>query len=1202
MGNVADQKSDSPDVIIHKVVDHFFESHNNFSTQKSVWGGYTMDITFEAMLFYDIYTGKNLYTKKVSDIMTLRNLKPSDTVSYKSQPFGSYNYALYKATGNKEYVNPYVSETIKMMKEVKRSPEGAVMIHHKNKTEKTGRYYVLIDYIQEYCSRVARAGALTRDTLFYKESTEQYEIYRDLLRNPENGLYSQGRGWLADTTKLSPGAWSRGHGWLMRGIVPAMEAVPFQSTYYYRLQAVLKEMADALLKVQDKNGMWHQLPHLSFDKSYPETSGTGMIAYYLAVAYKKGFLKDEKYRDAALLAAKELRNYVTDDGIVLGACKGPGPLRTIEPWLNKPALPDDHHGPQAIIYGMLAEIILQKPIYKNANVSIEDRVNDLMNQMTLKDKIIQIQFGMKNYIHEMKNDPGMVFALFNSLAPDEAARKYNEMQARYINNTRLGIPVLMEEEGIFGVMGYKTTGFPHSIALASSWDTDLYVKMAEVIAAETKARGCRHLFSPVVNLGRDVRWGRIHETYGEDPFLCSKMGVAYVKTMEQNGIISTPKHFVANMGLDGKFGSPVHFSERLLREQYFPAFKASIVEGGAKCVMTAYNTLDGIPCATNKWLMTDILRNEWGFDGFIVSDGNALPIVYQAYHTAETKKELAAQAMNAGCDVELSHMFYKEPLIQAVKDGLVSEKKIDDAVKRVLTQKFRVGLFDDPYVDPEYAGKITDSDEHRAVTLEVARECMILLKNENQTLPFSKDIKSIAVLGPLANEIKGDHYNGYGKKLVSVMEGIKNIVPDAQVNYEKGAEIGYYAYPAIHSDRFTTIVKGKTINGLKGEYFNNSDFFGDPIFTRIDKNIEFDWDYGSPGQGIPNDHFSVRWTGKIIAPASGKYMIGANVDDGIRVYLDNKLVLDAWRGGARRLEETEIEIEKDRIYDIKVEYFEGTYGSYVSLGWNVDPLINIHRAVEFAKKSDVAVIVVGSMSAENADRAILNLNRPQEELIKAVTATGTPTVVVLQTGNIITMRNWIDNTPAVIEAWYPGEEGGNAIAEVIFGEVNPSGKLPITIPKELGQVPLNYNHLPFKPKDAYIGIGNDPLFPFGHGLSYTNFEYSNLKLSSQKIGKTENIRISADIRNSGKVAGAEIIQLYIHDKIASIVRPVMELKGFDKINLKPNETKTVTFELTPELLSIYDIDMNFIVEPGEFKVMIGSSSEDIRLKSVFSVE
>ncbi len=348
------QDSDSPDEVIKKVVNHFFEKHNNFSTQKDAWGGYTMDITFEAMLFYDIHTGKNIYTKKVSDIMELRNRKPSDTVSYRSQPFCSYNYALYKATGNQDFVNPYVFETVNMMKAVKRTSEGAVQIRHKEGN------YILIDYIQEYCSRVARAGSLTGDTLFFKECVEQYEIYRELLRNQETGLYSQGRGWLPDSTKLSPGAWSRGHGWLMRGIVPAMEAVPFQSAYYYRLQLVLEEMADALLKVQDEDGMWHQLLHLPFEKSYPETSGTGMIAYYLAVAYNKGFLTDEKYRDAALLATNELKKYVTDDGVVLGACKGPGPLREIEPWLNTPAQPDDHHGPQAIIFGMIAEIILSK--------------------------------------------------------------------------------------------------------------------------------------------------------------------------------------------------------------------------------------------------------------------------------------------------------------------------------------------------------------------------------------------------------------------------------------------------------------------------------------------------------------------------------------------------------------------------------------------------------------------------------------------------------------------------------------------------------------------------------------------------------------------------------------------------------------------------------------------------------------------------
>jgi len=348
--------SNSPDTVIHKVVRHFFEKHNDFSSPKDAWGGYTMDITFEAMLFYDLHTGSNIYTEKVSDIMELRNRKPSDTVSFRSQPFCSYNYALYRATGNEDYVNPYVSETRRMMKEVKRTPEGAVMLHHKDKTKEGD--YVLIDYIQEYCSRVARAGALTGDTLFFKEAADQYEIYRNMLRNPETGLYSQGRGWLPDSMELSPGAWSRGHGWLMRGIVPAMEAVPFQSTYYCRLQAVLEEMADALLKVQDEDGMWHQLPHLPFDKSYPESSGTGMIAYNLAVAYKKGFLTDEKYRDAALLAACELKKYVTEDGIVLGTCVGPGPLRSIDNYLNNPAKPDDHHGPQALIYGMLAEIIL----------------------------------------------------------------------------------------------------------------------------------------------------------------------------------------------------------------------------------------------------------------------------------------------------------------------------------------------------------------------------------------------------------------------------------------------------------------------------------------------------------------------------------------------------------------------------------------------------------------------------------------------------------------------------------------------------------------------------------------------------------------------------------------------------------------------------------------------------------------------------
>jgi len=346
----------APDEIVHKVVAHYFKQHNDFSTGKDVWGTYSLDLTFEAMLFYDLHTRSNIYTPKVMDIMNLRNLEPGDTVSYRSQPFCSYHYALCMATGNREYANPYVSETLRMMKEVKRTPEGAIQILHKDKN------YVLIDYIQEYCSRVARTGALTGDSLYFMACADQFEIYRKLLRDPGTGLYSQGRGWLPDTTKISPGAWSRGHGWLIRGMVTALEVMPAGSVSYLKLQPILEELAEALLLVQDEDGMWHQLLHLPFSNSYPETSGTGMIAYNLAVAYERGFLREDKYRDDALLAAGELRKYVTDKGVVLGACEGPGPLRSMEKYLDTPAEPDDGHGAQAIIYGMLAEIILNDPV------------------------------------------------------------------------------------------------------------------------------------------------------------------------------------------------------------------------------------------------------------------------------------------------------------------------------------------------------------------------------------------------------------------------------------------------------------------------------------------------------------------------------------------------------------------------------------------------------------------------------------------------------------------------------------------------------------------------------------------------------------------------------------------------------------------------------------------------------------------------
>ncbi len=847
----------------------------------------------------------------------------------------------------------------------------------------------------------------------------------------------------------------------------------------------------------------------------------------------------------------------------------------------------------------------QYPVYKNAEATIEDRVEDLLSKMTIEEKLAEIQFITGTNASELdKHQIGTMFSLLRNYEAGIAAEKYNQIQKEHIEGNRLGIPILMMDEALFGYMGYKTTSFPQPIGLASSWNPALVKKAMHVVARESKARGCRNVLCPVVNLLRDVRWGRSHETFGEDPYLSSQIAIPYVQAFEEEDIITCPKHFVANMGLDGRFGGPVHFTERLLREKYFPAFKACFQEGGAKMVMMAYNTLDGTPCAMNEWLMKDILKEEWGFDGIIVSDGRGLTVADNTHLVGENDMEVAAMAMNAGCDMDLSsEMYYGSPLKKAVESGRVAENDIDEAVRRVLRQKFRVGLFDDPFVDPAYAEKITDCSGHRKLTHEVAKECIVLLKNDPLTgqdkkvLPFSKNVNSVAVLGPLANELYGTFYAGYGRKEVTVLEGIKDLLPDATITYEKGAELYNYGLPPIQSN----YLKTKTgLQGLTGEYYDNKNLEGEPVFTRTDKTLEFDWKTGSP-DGLPIDEFSIRWAGQLIAPVTGKYQLGASVDDGVRIYLDEELIIDDWGGGSKHLEQTEVELVKGRSYNIKIEYFDNSHKAFIQLGWDVFPFSQVPDAVTAARNSDVSVIVVGSISAENKDRAILDLSESQEKLINDVAKLGKPVAVVLHTGNVITMMDWEKNVPAIVESWYPGEEGGRALADVLFGDVNPSAKLPVTFPKHQGQVPLNYNHLP-KKNSAFIGVGNDPQFCFGHGLSYTTFEYSNLKSSAESITKNENVTVSVEIKNTGDRKGAEVVQLYIHDERGSMARPVKELKKFQKIWLEPGESKTVSFELTSDDLSIYNKQMQWVVEPGDFKIMIGSSSEDIRQETIITVQ
>lgn len=830
-------------------------------------------------------------------------------------------------------------------------------------------------------------------------------------------------------------------------------------------------------------------------------------------------------------------------------------------------------------------------IYKNPAFSLEERVEDLLKRMILDEKFAQFQGGTE-LVQKGEVGVGDFGFMTMHLSPAEAAREYNRLQKSQIENTRLGIPATRSGEGIFAYMGNGSTSFPQPIGLAATFDPECVSRMSAILAKEMKIRGIRQVLAPVVNLTRDPRWGRTNETYGEDPYLSGMMGAAYTRPMEAAGLSTMVKHFVANMGLDGQFTGPVHFSERLLRENYFPAFKACI-NAGASSVMMAYNTLDGIPCATYKWLITDMLKNEWGLKGFVSTDGGSSEFIFEEVGVYDKPEALATALMNAGCDKSSPDWFYQEPLKKALGQGMVTQERIDDAVRRILRQKFESGLFEQPYADPAEADRLNNHPDHRKVSLEIAQKALVLLKNENNTLPFNKDVKNIAVVGPLADWLMVGHYGGYGRHEVTVIEGVKNLLPNANVSYEKGVEMKYFAYPAIDQKYF--------VDKIKAEYFDNVDLSGTPKYTKKETRIEYDWKSSSP-EKIPFDNFSVRWTGKIKSPVSRKVKFGATVDDGVRLWLNNELIIDMWSGGARRLAETEVILEKGKIYDFKMEYFDNGFWAYAQLGWNINVEENIPKAIQLAKASDVIIVVVGMYENENWDRADLDLAEEQEALILELAKLNKPMVVIIQSGTVITTYDWIDKVDAVMVAWYPGCEGGNAIGQAIFGDYNPGGKLPITFPKVTGQVPLNYNMLPKgKGSIKFIGDFNEPQFCFGHGISYTQFAYSDLQLSAEKIGGRDTLYLSFLVKNIGDRDGDEVPQLYIHDRYASVSQPLKKLSDFKRITLKSGESQIVTFSLTQEKLKIWDINMKHVVEPGEFEIMIGASSNDIRLKDNFWV-
>jgi beta-glucosidase len=748
--------------------------------------------------------------------------------------------------------------------------------------------------------------------------------------------------------------------------------------------------------------------------------------------------------------------------------------------------------------------------YQNPVLPVASRIDDLVSRMTLEEKIGQLnmpcgyfselgrtvqekQEGSRKFV---RGDlPGAIgpgggfFTLPNNVlheGPDQQARFMNELQTISMEHTRLKIPLLQTEEGTHGLMCAGATIFPEGPALGSTWNLDLVHKVYSTAAREARAVGIHQLFTLVIEPNRDPRLGRNQEGYSEDPFMCSSFAATIVNAVQGDDLSASDRvvaglcHYPGqSQPVSGLERGAMEISERTLREVFLPPWEAGIKKGGALGVMATYPTIDGIPAHSSSKILTGILRGELGFEGLVLSEGNGVnTLVYTGL--AESEKEAAAMVANAGMDVSISfNQGYFHEMIENVDEGRVSLETIDRSVRRVLEQKFRLGLFENPFVDPHQASKVSHTPENQELALEAAREGIVLLRNENGILPLHQGISSIAVIGPNADDERnqlGDYTSEVVlQEITTVLEGIEEKIGRKGVQYVKGCN-----------------VIGKELN----------------------------------------------------------------------------------------------EIEK---------------------------------AVKAAGKSDVAVVVLGEnewqrenhegTSGEGYDVATLEITGLQKELIRRVHATGTPTIVVLINGRALATP-WIsENIPGIIEAWIPGEKGGKAVADILFGDVNPSGKLPVTIPRHAGQLPVYYNHKPSKSYWLEKGWGNSyadleessPLYEFGFGLSYTTFNYSNLDFSSHSIGPNGTITVTCEIRNTGERAGAEVVQLYIHDKLSSVVRPVKELKGFDKIVLEAGESKQVSFDLGFDELRMLDKAMNWMVEPGEFEVMIGSSSEDIRLKGAFQV-
>jgi beta-glucosidase len=751
--------------------------------------------------------------------------------------------------------------------------------------------------------------------------------------------------------------------------------------------------------------------------------------------------------------------------------------------------------------------------YRNPSLPVEKRVKDLLHRMTLEEKAAQMICVWQKKADTLLDADGN-FDLNKARAaykkghglgqvgrPSDAgkgkdargmAELTNAIQKFFLENSRLGIPVIFHEECLHGHAAIGGTSFPQPIALGATFHPQLVESLFAMTAAEARLRGTHQALTPVVDVARDPRWGRVEETYGEDPYLVARMGIAAVRGFQgdatfrdQRHVIATLKHFAGHGQPESGINcAPANVSMRILRETFLSTFKAALKRGGALSVMASYNEIDGVPSHANRWLLRDVLRKEWGFQGYVVSDYYAIwelgdrPDTH-GHFVAKDKKEACALAVKAGVNIELPDPDCYLHLAELVRKGVLRERELDELVAPMLRCKFQIGLFDDPYVDPEVADRVVGCGEHRQLALDGARQAITLLKNENDVLPLSLEkIRTIAVIGPNANRSLLGGYSGVPKHNVTVLDGIRQKVGSrVNVLYSEGCKI--------------------TVGGS--------------------------W---NQDEVIPSDP------------------------------------------------------NQDRK--------------------------QIAEAAAVAGKADVIVLAIGGNEQTSreawslkhmGDRTSLDLIGRQEELVQAMIATGKPVIVLLFNGRPLSINAISQTVPAILECWYLGQETGAAIADVLFGDFNPSGKLPMTIPRSAGHLPAFYNHKP-SARRGYLFDDVSPLFAFGYGLSYTTFAVGNVRLTKARMRANASTRVLAEITNTGGREGSEVVQMYIRDRVSSVTRPVKELKGFERVELRPGATRTVTFDITPDQLAFYDINMKYVVEPGDFEIMVGTSSRNQDLTKI----